>query len=250
MGQISSGRSLDPVDPNDSATGTQITKESKISSLYSNQFGELTYATVVFKCNNFGISYRELQSGELKERDFRGKPTGNTFRYRRRGLSGQFSKLINNVRLKLKGRVLQKRTGVNYLGGSLSPSFTYEINPFAFDAEFSNLITSELFGPDEDSSLWNKELTFGLGFNGNRFNFGIDIEAELHERGVAPNGIRLGSEWWITNFAAVRIGVLDQMRHTIGCGIRSSNIRIDYAFLRHSELPNNHFISFGWVFGD
>jgi len=221
-----------------------------LTSLYSNQFGELSYATAELRSNNWAISYRELRSGELTERGFRGKPTGNTFRYRRRGLTGQFSKLINDVRLKLKGRVLQKRTGVNYLGGSLSPSVSCEINPFVFGAEFHNLITSRIFESDEGSSPWNKELTFGFGFDGGRFNFGMDIEAELHERGVEPGGIRLGSELWITDFVAVRIGVLDQLRHTIGWEIRGGNIHVNYAFLRHSELPDSHFVSFSWVFED
>ena len=250
MGKISTGFGVDPISPKDSKAGTRVSKETEISSLYSNQFGELTYATVALQSNNFGISYRELRSGELNERNFRGEPTGNTFRYRRRGLAGQFTKSINSVELELKGRLLQKRASANYLSGSLSPSFTCEIRPFVFVAGFSNLITSELFAQDEGSSPWTRELTFGLGFNGKRFNLGLDLEAEFHERGVEPNGIRLGSEWWITNFAAVRIGILDQLRYTIGWGIRGSNIRVDYAFLRHAELPNSHFISFGWIFGD
>ena len=221
-----------------------------LTSLYSNPFGELTYATAEFRGAHFGISYRELRYGELTERDFRGNPTGDTFRYRCRGITGLLNGSINNVRFGVKGRVLQKRTGVNYIGGSLSSSLTWEISPFILGAGFSNLITSEILEPGEGSGPWKRELTIGLGFNGDRFNLGMDLEAELHERGVEPNGIRLGAEWWLTNFAALRTGIVDQQRHTIGWGIRGKNVRINYALFHHSELPESHFVSFSWVFGD
>ncbi|MFW6006198.1 MAG: hypothetical protein ACOC9A_02010 [Candidatus Bipolaricaulota bacterium] len=219
----------------------------ELSSLYANQFEEFHYATVSLRSKNIGVSYRRLSFGKLSERDLWGNPTGSSFRYCSQGLTGRVGKSFGRVGLSVKGRIIQKGTGDRVLSGSLSPGLSYELSPVRVGLTFSNLIGGEISSSGSGSSPWNKELTFGLGFETGNFRTGVDVEAEFHERGVEPNGLRAGLEWWIRNFLALRLGIMDDLRQAIGWGIRGKNIQLDYAYLRHDELSNSHFVSLSWI---
>lgn len=220
--------------------------EAAISSLYANQFGELHYAAFDIRSRNVGLSYRRLGTGGLIERDLRGNSNGKSFQYYSQGLVGRIGGSFGPTFLSINSQLLQKGTGDGFLGWSLSPEFIYKISPFSFSAVMSNLVTGEMTPSEDDPSPWSEELTFGFGFDQGNFEAGFDVEAEFHDRGVEPNGFRAGMEWWIKSFAAIRLGVMDKLRHTVGWGIRGENIQIDYAYLRHDELPNSHFVSFSW----
>ncbi|MCF7890549.1 hypothetical protein K9M78_04950 [Candidatus Bipolaricaulota bacterium] len=230
-----------------SPAGSNEPGKSAVSSLYANHFGELHYATLSLRSGGFGVSYRRLGSGKLTERDLWGNPTGNSFRYYSQGLVGRIGRSFGRTVLGIKGRILQKQIGDGFLGGSLSPEVIYELSPIRFGAVISNLVARDISGSEGNSNAWNRELILGLGFERDNFRAGFDVEAEFHDRGVEPNGFRAGVEWWITRFAALRLGIMDQLRHTIGWGIRRKNIQIDYAYLRHGDLPNSHFVSFSWI---
>lgn len=226
----------------------QESGKSAITSLYVNQFGELNYASLSLKKRDMGFSYRRLSSGKLRKRDLRGNPTGNSFRYFSQGLGGRIDRKFGLARLGIKGQILHKQIERSFLGGSLSPEFTYEIEPFRFGAKFSNLISNQFYPSEYDSNPWAKEVTFGLGIELNNFRAGLEVESEFHDRGVEPNSFRVGGEWWIARFAALRLGIMDDLRHTMGWGIRGDNIQVDYAYLWHAELPNSNFVSVSWLF--
>lgn len=247
IGKVSLGILADSAGAFDNLLEGKKPGKWELSSLYANQLGELHYATLNLRIKNIGVSYRRLSSGELTERDLRGNETGRSFRYRNQGLVGRIGRSFGRIGLLLKGRIIQKGIEDGVLSGSLTPGLSYEISPVRVGLTFSNLIGGEISSSGGGSRTWNKELTFGLGFETGNFIAGIDLEAEFHDRGVEPNGLSAGIEWWIRNFVALRLGIMDDLRQAIGWGIRGENIQLDYAYLRHGELSNSHFVSFSWI---
>lgn len=246
MGKVSVGLSSELTGPFYDPAEAKESRRTEVSSLYANQLGELGYTVFTLHSGKAGLSYRRLCSGELTQRDLQGNPTGESFRYYSQGLTGRIGRSFGPTELCIKGNILQKEIGEGFLGGSFSPGFIYEISPIRFGAVMSNLVAGEISSSEDAPRPWREELTFGLGFERGNFKAGFDVEAEFHDRGVEPNGFRAGAEWWITRFAAIRLGVMDELRSTIGWGIRGENIQIDYAYLQHGGLPSSHFISFSW----
>ncbi len=248
MGQVSIGLGNRSTGPSVVPTRRRETDKSAITSLYANQFGELHYACLSLKKRHVGLSYRRLSSDKLSKRDLQGNPTGKNFRYFSQSLTGRIAGRVGRAKLGIKGQFLHKQIERSLLGGSLSPELSYEIKPFRFEAEFSNIISYQFSPSEYDTSPWGKEVTFGVGFESNNFRAGLEVEAELHDRGVEPNNFRVGAEWWLARFAALRLGIMDDLRHTIGWGLRGDDIQFDYAYLRHADLPNSHFFSVSWLF--
>ena len=224
------------------------TEEPSITTLYSNQFGELNYGALTFRTGNSKLSYLRLGAGELTARDLLGNPTGENFSYYSQGLSGSTGKSYDRFGLELEGKVLHRSTGNDYIGVAVSPELSYEASPFRIGVSFSNLLSAQIHGDDETDNQWRRELLFEFVIEKGSFGMGLELEGEFHERGVEPNGYRAGAEWWINRFLALRLGLLGNLRHTIGFGARIENIQIDYAYLRHAELPNNHYVSLSWFF--
>lgn len=64
--------------------------------------------------------------------------------------------------------------------------------------------------------------------------------------------LHLGAEYWLGQYFALRIGGINQYEsnwtYSGGLGIVYKAIKLDYAYQRHFDLEDTHFVSLGFVF--
>ncbi len=74
---------------------------------------------------------------------------------------------------------------------------------------------------------------------------GLDISAELYKVVDLPLQIRAGSEFRFSKYVYLRGGAQSNpTKFSIGLGINWSMFHLDYAFVTHNELGNEHIFSF------
>ncbi|MDP2207221.1 MAG: hypothetical protein Q8K98_00415 [Bacteroidota bacterium] len=75
----------------------------------------------------------------------------------------------------------------------------------------------------------------------------MDYEKEI----MFDGSLKAGFEYWIFEFAALRLGV-NEKPSTIsgGLGLKYSSMKIDYAIISHQELELTHSITIGFLWGE
>jgi len=134
------------------------------------------------------------------------------------------------------------------LGGWWKPFSQGWASPLSFGGSIRNLGS----GPQFDQVREDLPQTFGLGIGyegfGEMLKGGLDIIKPV-DRGVYMS---LGSEVWLMNLLAVRVGYRSQ--HDLGSGLsfgvgmQMLNMQVDYAFVDYDELGNTHRISLTYRF--
>ena len=233
--------------------GLAFLEESGLTSFYANQYSCFHYGSVGYAQPNLGLSYRQLSSGILTQRDLYGNPTGE-FSYTYRGLIGAFGMQLDNLGLGLQAKVINMANPGSASGYSLSPSFLYKLEPFQLGGIFRNLISTDITYSEEHSEPWQKEITLGVAYSTNNLKLDLDVDALFNKRGIDPEVARVGVEGKIFSHTLLRLGITSKLQSSIGVGVRVKDWRLDYSFQFHKELPSAHRVSltarFGQASGD
>jgi len=228
--------------------GLVFLEQSGLTSFYSNQYSSFHYGSVDYAGPNLGLSYRQLSSGTLTERDLYGNSTGE-FSYTSRGLIGTCGMRLEDLGLALQGKVFTRANPGSVLGYSLSPSFLYRIEPFQVGGIFKNLLSTDITYSEDHSEPWQEEITLGVAYSTEKLNLVLDVDALLDERGIDPEVARIGAEGKVFSHTLVRMGVTSKLQSSIGLGVRVKGWQADYSFQFHEELPSTHRLSLTARFG-
>ena len=219
-----------------------------LHSLYSRPFDKYSHYNFSFGFRGFRASYTGLTAGNIVERDLYGDPTGTSFSYSSHGIVAGVGGEIRNVGLGIKGKGFYSSTRDQQFLYSLTPGLAYSWKPFRFGAAFTNLLSSPKT-LDQESGYWDRRLAFGFGFVTDDLRIGVDLETEIGEGKFGVGLYRAGIEWWARDYLALRGGFNGNREKSFGFGFRGGNIRIDYAYTFHDQLPDSYAVSLGWVFG-
>ena len=223
--------------------GLAFRKKASLTSFYTEQYGSLSYGSVQFSRQNMGLSYLQLSSGTLEERDLYGNTTGE-FGFTSRGVIGAYARKFHSAGLALQGKVYNTANRDSAIGYSLSPSVLYRVEPFQIGAIFKNLVSTDIFYDKDYTEPWQKELTIGIAYLKDNLKVGLDFDALLDKRGIEPGVVRLGAEGVVFSHVSLRAGVTSKLQNSIGLSVNLKDWRFDYSFRFHRELNNIHRLSF------
>lgn len=205
------------------------------------------------KDSNLAFSIYYLGGGDIMGSDVAGNPTGEfsvydlalAFSYSRKLVKG-FSAGMNFKFIKEK---LEDEVG-NAFAFDLAGLYKTGIDNLQVGLNIQNIGTGIKFIKESASLPLN--LRFGLAyklFPSNPLTLALDFN-KLENEGAY---LGLGSECWITDYVAVRIGskfnpdIKDRIR--FGLGFKVKNMRLDYAYTPHRTLGDTHQFSAGLYFG-
>ena len=220
----------------------------RLSSLYSRPFEEYSHYNLSFGFQHFRGSYTGLRAGNIVERDLYGEPTGTSFSFSSHGMVAGAGGKIGNVGLGLQGKGFYGSAGERQFLYSLTPGLSFSWKPFRVGAVLTNLLSSPKT-LDQESGYWDRRMAFGFGFVTDDLRIGVDMETEIGDGKFGVGLYRAGIEWWARDYLALRGGFNGNREQSFGFGLRGGNIRIDYAYTFHDQLPDSYAVSLGWVFG-
>lgn len=223
-----------------------ISNVSKIRILYMHSelaFGSY-FDNISFVKKPFGISYLRLVSSDIPiiiSKDTNIYDTTNLYIERTDYLSHGIY-ISSGLSLKFFN------FGINFKLFEEKTKF-YKEGDYKFDLGFFKkikLINSGILLKDMDFK--NNDYSFlCVGFSSFLFKE-VLISAQL-ERPIKKDVYKLkaGFEWEFSKFFKLRSGVKES-DFTIGAGILTSFMEVDYAFIMHSEIPSSHRVSIEFFF--
>ncbi|MBS3788187.1 type IX secretion system membrane protein PorP/SprF [Candidatus Bipolaricaulota bacterium] len=230
--------------------GLAFLEEPGFSSFYTNQFDSFNYGSLSATVPRVGLTYLQLSSGALTERDLYGNSTGE-FDYTSRGLLGAYgTKIGEDLSVALQGKAYQVDSSSTAMGYSLTPGLLYKLEPFQLGAVFKNLLASDITYADDHTEPWQREVTIGIAYSTEKLKLDLDIDALLTERGIDPGVARIGAEGTIFRHLSLRAGVTSKLQSSIGLGVDLKNWQFDYSYQIHNELPSSHRVSLTARFGE
>lgn len=133
-----------------------------------------------------------------------------------------------------------------FFGTDVSLFLKYPIPHYRFAFQIMNLITQTM--GDTDDKL---PLTFRIGNSYTALRNKLILALDFDKNIRANLGWHLGTEYWLLNFAALRVGFEGEngLRETsFGFGLKYRDYSVDYAMALH-ELGMSNRISASWRFG-
>lgn len=245
---------------------TQLDRK-EVMALHANLFADTSYDFLSYvhptpKLGVFGANLTRLYSGgfekvEIKydatKTDIIDIQTTGTFEDVQMALTGAYGKKVkDNVSIGV---------AVKYISHTLDTSsngfitFDTSVMVNGLNHRFANLrlgfgiqnLLSSKFG-DTDDKL---PLIFRMGashtFMRNKLLLALDIDKNMK----ANMNWHIGAEYWVINFAALRIGFEGEKgirETTAGFGVKYKDYGLDYAFALH-DLGLSHRLSGSWRFG-
>jgi len=229
--------------------GLAFLEEPGLNSFYTSQFGTFHYGSLSATIPNVGLTYLQLSTGKLTERDLYGNSTGE-FGYTSRGLLGAYgAKVGDNLSVAIQGKAYQVDSSSTAIGYSLTPALLYKLEPFQFGAVFENLLAQEIVYGNDHTEPWQKEIKMGIAYSTDKLKLDLDVDALLTERGIDPGVARIGAEGTIFQNLSLRAGITSKLQSSIGLGLDLKNWQLDYSYQIHDELPSSHRISLTARFG-
>ncbi|MFB6290593.1 MAG: hypothetical protein ABEJ25_02555 [Candidatus Bipolaricaulia bacterium] len=210
-----------------------------LSSFYSNQFGSVNFGSVTLSKRNFGISYLQLSSRGLTERDIYGSKIGE-FDFASRGMVGAYANSFGALSLGLQTKVFFPEARENAFGISLSPGMIYEVDPFQVGMIVKNLVSTNSTSDQATKGAWSRKAIGGIAYQGERFKIDLDIRAGLTEKGIESNLAKIGAEVLLFNCVTARAGITSGLSSSIGFSLDMEGVRLNYTFSNHEELAASH----------
>ena len=230
--------------------GLAFLEEPGFSSFYTNQFGTLHYGSLSATIPKGGLTYLQLSTATLTEKDLYGNSTGE-FSHISRGLLGAYgTKVGDHLSVALQGKAYHVNSSSTAMGYSLTPALLYKLEPFQFGAVFKNLLGSDITYKDDHTEPWQREVTIGIAYSTERLKLDLDVDALFTERGIDPEVARIGVEGTVFQYLSLRAGVTSKLQSSIGLGVDLKNWQLDYSCQVHNELPSSHRVSLTARFGE
>ncbi len=225
----------------------------------------LSYVHPTAKSGVFGANIVRLHSGGFEKINISVDPNSQdivkienvgTFEDSRMAFTLAYGKKIReNLSIGFAGKYLTQR-----LDTSESGAITFDMSTFVEGINttlpeirlafaIQNIISSS-FGDTEDKMPLMLKMGASHSFLKNKLLVAFDIEQSLAAR--ANMGWHLGTEYWLMNYLAVRLGFEGEKgirETTAGFGLKYKDYGLDYAFSLH-DMGLSHRVSGSWKIGD
>lgn len=232
-------------------------KETGMTSLFSRQFGTLSFGAIGIAGPFLGLNLLQLDSGRIELTDQFGTGEGENFRYLSQAGIGSLGisldgEMAIGTRVKFYQMRLTKPVSEYGFGWTVDPAVMIRIKDlmdgelitnFGLGILFENVLKSRIDFNNGHLESWDPHLRVGASTTlelvpGMVLNILCDLDNLLN------NGLQVhtGVEVW-ANELGVRAGFNNQ-GISLGTSIWLTNIRIDWAYFTHySKLPGNTRIS-------
>lgn len=221
--------------------GLVLSSETRFSSCFTRPFNTFSYGGLGLVQPGWGGYLLILDSDTLEERDLYGNPI-RTFRYTETGVVLGLGWAVSHglsfgLQIKLYGLVFPS----SGFGLALSPCLFFHQGGFSCGVIWRNRLNTPIRYADGHTEPWIPDIAVGITWRDKSILCSIDFTENLITRGDI-SCVRLGAEYVGFFPLVIRAGA-NRDWSSFGFSVYWDNLRLDFAYLLHSFLPETYILS-------